>query len=148
VSYDIASAEKGDDGYFTVHWSPLYKADKYKIHMCVPSVGGVTELYYKDEMGRLMLFRCARSWFGGLRAVIRESTDFELEKDEKLRSILREHKDRIFYRYSCCDIKDDLDDVLFFLYETYAPGKHALPHSGRYQRIFVNEVDAVDKGDF
>ena len=148
MGYDITGAEKDDDGYFTVSWSPLYKADKYEIHKCVPSVGGVAELYYRDERGNLKLFRCARSWFGGLRAVIRESTDHELEKDERLRAILERHKGRVYYRYSCSDIKDDLDDVLFFLYETYAPGKHAVAHSGRYNRIFMKEIDAEDMGDF
>ena len=148
LGYVITSAEKDDDGYFTVRWSPLYKADKYEIHKIVPAVGGVAELYYRDEKGKLFLFRCARSWYGGLRAVIRESTDYELEKDEKLRAIVEKHKDRLYYRYSCCDIKDDLDDVLFFLYETYAPGKHKVEHSGRYNRIFMKEIDAEDKGDF
>jgi hypothetical protein len=145
VSYTITRRERGDDGYFTVSWSPLYKADKYDIHLTVPAVGGVAELYYRDEAGRLTLFRLARSWFGGLRAIIREGTDPELEKDERLRALVELHKDSLFYRYSMSESKEDLDDVLFFLHECFSPGKHGAEHSGRYERIFLNEIDADEK---
>ncbi len=145
MGYDITRLEKGDDGYFTVHWSPLFKADKYDIHGSVPAVGGVAELYFKDREGRIQLFRVVRSWFGGLRAVIRQGTDPEMEKDSGMQSIVEENKDRLYYRYSICENKDDMDDVLFFLYESLAPGRHQAEHSGRYERIYLTEVDAGEE---
>jgi hypothetical protein len=147
MSYVITRREKDDDGYFTVSWSPLYKADKYSIHGSVPAVGGVAELYYKDAKGALVLFRIARSWFGGLRAILRESTDPELEKDERLRAIVAAHKDALYYRFTMTESSEDMDDVLFFLHESLAPGRHAIDHSGRYERIWLNEVDSPDRGD-
>ena len=145
VSYVITRMEKEDDGYFTVAWSPLIKADKYDIHQSVPAVGGVAEIYYKDETGRLCLFRLARSWYGGIRAVLREGTDPDYERDERLRAILEAHKEKIYYRYSTSNSKEDLDDVLFFLYETLSPGRNPVEHSGRYERIYLKEVDAWEK---
>jgi hypothetical protein len=140
--------EKGEDGYFTVSWSPLIKADKYDIHSSVPAMGGVAELYYRDVDGRLRLFHMVRSWYGGLRAVIREAIDPELEKREGLRAILMENKGRIYYRYTMSEHLDDLNDVLFFLFETFDPGCGAVEHSGRYEHIHLIEVDSRDKADF
>lgn len=145
MGYTISRKEKGEDGYFTVVWSPLFKADKYDIHRKVPAMGGVAELYYRDGAGKLFLFRLARSWYGGLRAVLREGTDPELEKDERLRAIVRENKDRLYYRYSLCESSQDLDDVLFFLYESMSPGRHGAGHSGRFERIFLEEVDSGEE---
>jgi hypothetical protein len=145
MSYAITRKEKGDDGYFTVSWSPLVRADKYEIHKKVPAMGGVAELYYRDAAGRLFLFRIARSWYGGLRAILREGTDPELERDERLRAITTEHKDRLYYRYSLCESSKDIDDVLFFLYESLSPGEHKAAHSGRYERIFLEEIDGGEE---
>lgn len=142
MAYDITRREKDDDGYFTLRWSPLKKADKYDIHRSVPAVGGIAELYFKEASGKIQLFRIVRSWFGGLRAVIRESTDHELEKDERLRKLLEEHKDRLYYRYVICENEKDMADIMFFLYESLAPGKHQVDHSGRYERIWLEEVDS------
>lgn len=141
MNYAIERREKDDDGYFTVHWSPLYKADKYEIHQNVPAVGGVAEMYYREENGRFVLFRLARSWYGGIRAVLRQDTDPDEEKDPLMRAILESHKDRIYYRYSTCDLLDDIDDVLFFLYECFSPDSNPVEHSGRYDKIYLNEVD-------
>ena len=40
-----------------------------------PAIGGIAEIYYRDRKGKLNLFCLQRSWYGGLRAVLRERCD-------------------------------------------------------------------------
>jgi len=137
----IRKEEDGPAVYFTVTWSRLRKADKYDIHKVVPAMGGICELYYKDEYGKLNLFCVSRSWYGGLRSNLRELTDPLCEKDpERLRILLR-HPDNIYYRYSLTESLDDMNDILFFFMQTYSPGQTAVQPSGRYAHIYVKEVD-------
>lgn len=141
VDYEIRSEAYRDDGYFTVRWSPIAKADKYAIGRSVPAMGGIAEIYYMDDKNKLNLFCLQRSWYGGVRSMIRERCDPDLEKDENRRKTLEKYKDRIYYRYSCCDSAMDLADVMFFFTETYSPGVLKVEHSGRYDRIFLKEID-------
>lgn len=141
VDYEIRREAYRDDGYYTVRWSPIAKADKYAIGRSVPAMGGIAEIYYMDEKGKLNLFCLQRSWYGGVRAMIRERCDPEIEEDEYRLGILEKWKDRIYYRYSCCDSAMDLADVMFFFMETYCPGARTVEHSGRYDRIFLKEID-------
>lgn len=142
MDYTIRLLPDQDDGYFTVRWSPLAKADKYEIATRVPAIGGIAEIYYMDEKGKLNLFCLQRSWYGGLRAMLRERCDPSVEKDPFRLSILVKWHDRIYYRWSNSESKADMDDVMFFFVETYAPGSGSVEHSGRFDRIHVNEVDA------
>jgi len=141
-SWTIRGGEKEGDGYFTVRWSPFAKADKYEIVTGVPALGGIAEIYFRDRQGKLNLFCLQRSWFGGLRSMLRERCDPELEKDERRRAILEEHKGEIWYRYTFSESSDDMKDVMFFYMETYSPGSGTVDHSGRYNRIFVKEIDS------
>jgi hypothetical protein len=137
----IVKESEGDRVYFTVSWSLLRKADKYDIHRAVPAMGGMCELYYKDSYGKLNLFCVSRSWFGGLRSNLRELTDPVIEKDPERLKIILEHKDELYYRYSLTESLDDMNDVLFFFMQTYAPGSDVVKPSGRYKQIFVKEID-------
>jgi hypothetical protein len=145
VDYVIRRDERirpaGDDAFFTVHWSPISKADKYDIVTKAPAIGGIAELYYMDEKGKLNLFCLQRSWYGGIRAMLRERCDPALEKDPFRLSILVKWRDRIYYRWTNSESMADMNDVLFFFTETYSPGSHLTPSSGRFQRIFVQEID-------
>ncbi len=141
MSYDVSKSVKGDDAFYTVRWSPIVKADKYRIIGSVPAMGGVAELYYMDAAGKLNLYLLARSYYGGLRATLRVATDPETEKDERRRAVLLAHEDGIYYRYTLVESQDDMSDVMFFFMSTYAP-KVRFDHSGRYGRIFLSEVDA------
>jgi len=141
MSYDVSKSVKGDDAFYTVRWSPIVKADKYRIIGSVPAMGGVAELYYMDAAGKLNLYLLARSYYGGLRATLRVATDPETEKDERRRAVLLAHEDGIYYRYTLVESQDDMSDVMFFFMSTYAP-KVRFDHSGRYERIFLSEVDA------
>jgi len=141
VAYDIRKSVKDGDAYYTVRWSPIAKADKYDIARTVPAMGGIAELYYKDDHGKLNLYMLARSYYGGLRATLRVATDLELEQDERRRAVLVDHEDQIYYRWSLVESQDDMSDVMFFFMTTHAPDTVPQPHSDRYGRIFLKEID-------
>jgi len=126
------------DVYYSVYWSRLSPVDRHEIHATVPSVAGVYELYYKDEKGKLVLFRLAMSWFSGVRVALREETDVEIVKDEIQKRILDERP--CFYRYCEMRTEPDMLDVLYFLERTYMVGSEEYHHSGRYDKIYVTEL--------
>jgi hypothetical protein len=131
---------KGRNVYFTVNWSRLKKGSKYDIVKSVPSEAGIFELYYMDHLKKLCLFHLGKSWYGGLRNEIRVRTDVELEKDAAHKKILDKYD--CWYRWSLLSSSDDMADILFFFAQTYLPGQGNVHASGRYERIFVKEVDA------
>ncbi len=126
--------------YYTVSWSRLRKCDKYEIVKAVPSEAGIFELYYQDDKGKLCLFHVGKSWYGGLRNEIRIRVDAEMEKDAARREILEDRD--CWYRWSLLSSSDDMADILFFFAQTYLPGTTAVHASGRYEHIYVNEIDA------
>jgi hypothetical protein len=127
--------------YYTLSWSLLRKADKYDIIRAVPAMGGLVELYYMDDHGKLNLFCVTRTWYGGLRSSIRVMTDPELEKDPTRRQILLDHPKGIYYRYVLTESLKDMNDILYFFMETISPGSNAVKDSGRYAEIFLKEID-------
>jgi hypothetical protein len=131
---------RGKDAYFTVSWSRLRKSEKYEIVRSVPSEAGIYELYYMDFKKKLCLFHVGKSWYGGLRNEIRLRTDVELENDAVRKALLEKYD--CWYRWSLLSSSDDMADILFFFAQTHLPGTLSVHHSGRYARIFVNEVDA------
>ncbi len=139
--YVITGSPQGRDVYYTVRWSPFAKADKYDIAMKVPAIGGIAEIYYRDEKDKLNLFCIQRSWYGGLRAMLRERCDPVVEKDPWRLSILVKWRDRIYYRWTNSESFSDMADVMFFFTESLIPGGGTAP-SKRFDRIFVNEIDA------
>ncbi|HTX72800.1 MAG TPA: hypothetical protein VMC79_08225 [Rectinemataceae bacterium] len=141
IRRDVRPGHRGDSVFYTVHWSPIAKADKYEIVKKAPAIGGIAELYYMDEKGKLNLFCLQRSWYGGIRAMLRERCDASLEKDPFRLSILVKWQNQIYYRWTNCESLADMNDVMFFFTETYSPGQNAVQSSGRYSQIFVNEID-------
>ena len=131
---------RGRNVYFTVNWSRLRKGSKYDIVKSVPSEAGIFELYYMDHQKKLWLFHVGKSWYGGLRNEIRERTDVELVKEPARRTLLDTYE--CWFRWSLVSSSDDMADLLFFFAQTHLPGQQAVHASGRYERIFVNEVDA------
>ncbi len=127
-----------DNVYYTVFWSRLEKAERYKIITSVPSVAGIFELYYEDKYKKLNLFHISKAWYGGLRNWLRKITDPDLEEDEKRREILEQYD--CYYRYTVVPSYADMSDILFFFADTYLPHRHKVTASGRFDNIFVNEV--------
>jgi hypothetical protein len=141
VEYAVGREVIRDEVFYTVRWSPIVRADKYDIVTKVPAIGGIAELYYMDEKGKLNLFCLQRSWYGGLRSTLRERCDPVLEKDPFRLSILVKWQDRIYYRWTNCESAADMSDIMFFFSETYSPGSKDASSSGRYHRIYLKELD-------
>lgn len=140
--YAVQKQVYREDVYFTLRWSPIAKAERININRAVPSVSGLAELYYMDDHQHLNLFYLARCFYGGLRSTIRAATDTDVETDERRRKILFDYEDRIYYRYTCIESQADMTDILFFFMKTYSPKLRQQEYSGRYNRIFLKEVDA------
>ena len=119
-----------DEGnaYFTVRWSPILKADRHQIIGSVPAVAGLFELYYQDKSGGLNLFHLGNAWYGGLRSWIRGATDPTVETDPGRRKILNDHP--CYYRYCMSNSHPDIQDVLFFLGDTYIRREQPAPAFG------------------
>ena len=140
MKYTVSKQVDHNDAYYTVRWSPITKADRLAIRTSVPSMGGIAEMYWMDEHGKLNLYLLARSYYGGLRATLRAASDPLEEKDEKRRAMLERHDGKIYYRYTLVESQDDMADIFYFFMSMRAPGRD-FDHSGRYDRIFLNEVD-------
>lgn len=134
----IKNILKGDPHYFLT-WSPLTKADKYKINRSVPSVSGIYELYKMDKEKRLNLLSVTHAWYGGLRSNIREAIEPDTKMDPELRRLLNEKDVELYYRYSCSDNFGDILDVVWFLHSTYFPDDIRVESSKRYDNFFVTE---------
>lgn len=138
MQFYIAKSLKNEDAYYTLNWTPLIKADKYKISTAVPAVSGIYELYKLDDNKQLHLLKLAIAWYGGIRSNLREAIDPEATVDPERRKILEDAT--LYYRYSCCPHYRDLEDVLWFMHETYFGESEDNPeNSGRYETIYLNE---------
>ncbi|MEL3906476.1 MAG: hypothetical protein P1P65_05545 [Treponema sp.] len=128
--------------YYTLRWTALTGADKYKITTAVPAVAGVYELYYMDSRKRLNLLAITHAWYGGLRSRLRQAVDPFDTHDRALRALLEECP--LYYRYSCSDSFGDLLDIVWFLHTVYFPDDVRVQHSQRYRKIFLQE-EAPDR---
>ena len=142
MDYEITRKTDGADAYYTVRWSPLTKAEKYHINASVPAMGGLAEMYWRDDHGRFHLYLLARSHFGGLRSTLRAAVDPDVERDPARLAVLLAHEDAIWYRYAIHDMAADIQDVFYFFMTTYRPHAEPPAHSGRFDNIFVKELDA------
>jgi len=138
MAYGITGMEKNENVYYYVNWSPLAIADRYQIIYKVPSVAGIFEIYWMDELKRLRMFVVGQTNYGGLRSELRRITDPELcNNDEKAKKILEEKE--IWYRYAPTDSAKIMSDLIWFFMSIYFPGNTSVNHSGRYKKIFVKE---------
>lgn len=129
---------RGNAVYYTIRWSRLKKAEKYAIITTVPSMGGLYELYFRDERKRLVLLQRARAWYGGLRSQLRKAVDPELEEDQRKRRIIEEYD--LYYRYTLLESHADMTDIIYFFDRTRNPRGSRHRHSGRFETIFVKEL--------
>jgi hypothetical protein len=142
MDYTIRSQAKNRDIHFFVKWSPLSLADRWSINAKVPSVAGVYEIYWMDDHKHLRLLSVGNTFYGGLRTELRRLTDPELNPDETAKKILEDEE--IWFRYAATNSVDDMKDVVWFFKKTYFPENPGVEHSGRYEKIFMNE-SAPDK---
>jgi hypothetical protein len=138
VDYGIISRERGKNVYYLVKWSPLARADRWTINARVPSVGGIYEIYWMDEHKHLRMLSVGDTHYGGLRTELRRLTDPELCAGG-MRQILEERE--IWFRYAPTDSAAVMSDVVWFFRRTYFPENPGLSHSGRYEKIFLQESE-------
>ncbi|HOK00253.1 MAG TPA: hypothetical protein PLW34_11915 [Termitinemataceae bacterium] len=137
MNVGITCQHQGKDGFFTVCWSKLQKADRHTIVRSVPAVGGIYEIYWMDDHNHLRLLTVGNARYGGLRSEIRRLTDPSLVENPEVVQILNEKT--IWFRYAPCDSIADMADVVWFFRKTYFPENPGVSHSGRFTRIFIKE---------
>ncbi|MDR2047864.1 MAG: hypothetical protein LBP69_00265 [Treponema sp.] len=135
--YGIQAKEKGKDVHYFIKWSPLAIADRWTINAKVPSVAGIYEIYWMDDHEHLRMLTVGRTHYGGLRTEIRRLTDPELTKDVSAKTTLEDEE--IWFRFAPCNSAMMMADVLWFFRKTYFPENPGVEHSGRFERIFMNE---------
>jgi hypothetical protein len=140
--YGIRSREKGKEVYYFITWSPLSQADRWTINAKVPSVAGIYEIYWMDDHEHLRMFWVGNTHYGGLRSEIRRLTDPELTDDPSAKKILED--EAIWFRYAACNSAAIMADVVWFFRKTYFPENPGFSHSGRFEKIYMNE-SAPDK---
>ncbi|MFQ3620012.1 MAG: hypothetical protein SNJ78_03595 [Spirochaetales bacterium] len=138
-AFRIKKAVQNQTVYYTLHWSPIKRVNKYDIQKTVPAMAGMFELFYRGKDHKLYLFHYGRAWLGGLRAVIREMTDATLMKDRPdIQRILNNYE--CFYRFVICESREDLEDLMgFFQKEQGAP---QIAASKRYKDVRLKEIDS------
>jgi hypothetical protein len=142
MDYGITARERGKEVHYSVKWSPLEKADRWTINAKVPSVAGIYEIYWMDDHSHLRMFSVGITHYGGLRTELRRLTDPELAENESAKKILEDEE--IWFRYVPSNSAMMMADVLWFFKKTYFPENPGAEHSGRYEKIFMNE-SAPDK---
>ncbi|MDR1024430.1 MAG: hypothetical protein LBL56_01790 [Treponema sp.] len=137
VEYGITAREKGKNVYYFINWSPLSPADRWTINARVPSVAGVYEIYWMDERKHLRMLSVGDTHYGGLRTELRRLTDPELSATRQLRQILEDNE--IWFRYTPSNSPAVMSDIVWFFRKTYFPENPGVSHSGRYEKIFLQE---------
>lgn len=135
--YFISKGVKGADAFYTLNWSPLYKAEKYTVTTGAPSVSGIYELYKMGENRELCFLESAIAWYGGIRSNVRAAIDEDATQDPERKKILADAE--LYFRFSCCEIFADLQDVLWFMRLIYFPDETPPDDSGRYENIYLEE---------
>jgi glutamate racemase len=137
MDYGIKAQERGRDVHYFVNWSPLAMADRWTINAKVPALAGIYEIYWMDDHEHLRMLSVGCTHYGGLRSEIRRLTDPELVDDPSAKKILEEEK--IWFRYAPSNSTSAMEDVVWFFMATYFPENPRVGHSGRYEKIYMNE---------
>jgi hypothetical protein len=142
MEFGIVSQVRGKAVYYSITWSPLTLADRWTINAKVPSVAGVYEIYWMDDHKHLRMLTVGDTHYGGLRSELRRLTDPELIDEPRTRKILEDEE--IWFRYAPSNSAAIMADVVWFFRKTYFPENPGVDHSGRYEKIYMNE-SAPDK---
>jgi hypothetical protein len=140
--YGIRYKVKGRDVHYFISWSPLSIADRWTINAKVPSLAGIYEIYWMDDHEHLRMLWVGDTHYGGLRSELRRLTDPELTDNARAKKTLEDEE--IWFRYVPCNSAAVMSDVLWFFRKTYFPENPGVDHSGRFEKIYMNE-SAPDK---
>jgi hypothetical protein len=137
MEYGITFRVQDKVVHYFVTWSPLILADRWTINAKVPSVGGIYEIYWMDERNHLRMLMVGDTHYGGLRTELRRLTDPELIDEPRVKKILED--EQIWFRYAPSNSAAVMADVVWFFRKTYFPENPDFEHSGRYEKIYMNE---------
>ncbi len=137
---DFVTVKKVKDGeaFYKTKWSPLESVNRHKIIRSVPSRAGIFKLFYKDDLGKINMFYMERVWYGGLRSEIRRASDPLEVSNPPRRRILSKYS--CYYSYTIVESKNDLFDLMHAYSELLLPDRIPPGSSGRYEKIFIEEI--------
>jgi hypothetical protein len=92
-----------------------------------------------DERKHLRMLSVGDTHYGGLRTELRRLTDPELSATRQLRQILEDNE--IWFRYAPSNSPPVMSDIVWFFRKTYFPENPGVFHSGRYEKIFLQESE-------
>jgi hypothetical protein len=92
-----------------------------------------------DEHRHLRILSVGDTHYGGLRTELRRLTDPDLSTGGGTKQILEERE--IWFRYAPTDSAAVMSDVVWFFRQTYFPEDPGVSHSGRYEKIFLQESE-------
>jgi len=130
----------GDEAYYKITWSPLYRYEKYSAGRILPEMAGILCLQERDCPGEGIIFFYG-CWRSGCRIGLKNLLDDMISPHPFLRDSIDTEK--LYFRYTVIDTcYQDLQDVLYWLTRTYQPPMNDHENfrdSQRYSGISVAE---------
>lgn len=136
----------GDEVYYEITWSPLYRYDKYTAGRILPEMAGILSFQEKDlpDENILLFYGC---WRSGCRIGLKNLLDSMISPHPDLRDQI--DTEELYFRYTVIDTTyRDLQDILFWLTRTYQPplnDHRNFKDSQRYRGISVQEREQPRK---
>lgn len=133
-----------EDAYYTIHWSPYHKVDKFDILKRVPEFSGIFVIFTRKS-SMLIPFYLGYSCVGSLRHDIKYLLDESAPVDKEIPEEL--NKKESYYKFLLVENYQDIEDI-FDYYKYYYEQKNikhiqrsSNKNSGRYANVFVKEYE-------
>ncbi len=131
----------GNDVYYTLAWSPVYKYDKHRASRIIPEMPGIVCLMYREasRYNYILFYSC---WRDGCRMGIKKLLDPFLTNIPSVTSSIEESE--LYFKYTVVEGPiPDFNDILYWLINTYQPlynNTETFKDSRRYRNIHVKEL--------
>lgn len=131
---------RGQDVYYSLAWSQLYKYDRYSVIRIVPEMAGIVSICYvhDNRIEYLMFYSC---WRDGCRIGLKKLLDPLFSKFNWM--IKELDFDELYYKYTVVDTSiADMQDIMYWLlatYETKYNNPEGIEDSQRYKNIHLKE---------
>jgi hypothetical protein len=130
-----------ETAYYAITWSPLEPVSRRRINAAVPSMPGIWELYYLKHARIPQILKLGAAWRGGVRHRLRFEADAEQIANRDIRDLLETGD--CYYRYTICEIRDDLIDVYSVLQSLRGTDGRPAEPSGRYGEVRIREPEEM-----
>jgi hypothetical protein len=131
----------GNDIYYTLAWTPIYRYDRFEASRIMPELGGIISLLYRNQskIDYLIFYSCHRD---GCRVGFKKFMDPAFTRYPEIVKEL--DLTRLYYKFSIIDEGNVLDvqDILYWLIRTYRPryNETGFKDTQRFDNIYLNEV--------